>query len=64
MELVNVQLYSFMQGIFGPDVLDIFDIDYDIEATRQALIAKREAMKEEKETEEKKKEGRRKKSSE
>ena len=48
MELVNVQLYSYMQGIFGPDVLDLFDINYDIEATRQALIAKREAMKEEK----------------
>ncbi len=56
MELVNVQLYSYMQGIFGPDVLDIFDIDYDIEAARQALIAKREAIKEEKEREEKKKE--------
>lgn len=56
MELVNVQLYSFMQGIFGPDVLDLFDIDYDIEATRQALIAKREAIKEEKEREAKKEE--------
>ncbi len=51
MELVNVQLYSFMQGIFGPDVLDLFDIDYDIEATRQALLKKREAMMEEKERE-------------
>ncbi|MCR4590201.1 MAG: hypothetical protein K5668_05220 [Lachnospiraceae bacterium] len=51
MELVNVQLYSFMQGIFGPDVLDLFDIDYDIESTRQALLAKREAMMEEKERE-------------
>ena len=51
MELVNVQLYSYMQGIFGPDVLDIFDINYDIEATRQALIAKHQAMKEEKEKE-------------
>ncbi len=49
MELVNVQLYSYMQGIFGPDVLDLFDINYDIEATRQALIAKHQAMKEEKE---------------
>ncbi len=56
MELVNVQLYSFMQGIFGPDVLDIFDIDYDIEATRQALLAKREAMMEEKEREAREKE--------
>ncbi len=55
MELVNVQLYSYMQGIFGPDVLDIFDINYDIEATRQALIKKKEAMMEEKEREEKEK---------
>ncbi len=56
MELVNVQLYTFMQGIFGPDVLDIFDIDYDIEGTRQALIAKREAIREEREREAGKKE--------
>ncbi len=49
MELVNVQLYSYMQGIFGPDALDLFDIDYDIEATRQALINKHQAMMEEKE---------------
>ena len=51
MELVNVQLYSFMEGIFGPEVLDLFDIDYDIEGTRQALLAKREAIREEKERE-------------
>ncbi|MBQ9550617.1 MAG: hypothetical protein IJU87_07375 [Lachnospiraceae bacterium] len=56
MELVNVQLYTFMQGIFGPDVLDIFDIDYDIEGTRQALLAKREAIREEREREAGKKE--------
>ncbi len=53
MELVNVQLYSYMQGIFGPDVLNLFDIDYDIEAVRQALINKHQAMMEEKERKEK-----------
>ncbi len=53
MELVNVQLYSYMQGIFGPEALDLFDINYDIEATRQALINKHQAMKEEKERQEK-----------
>ncbi len=56
MELVNVQLYSFMQGIFGPDVIDIFDIDYDIEATREALLKKWEAMKEAKQKAEMEKE--------
>ena len=53
MELVNVQLYSYMQGIFGPDALNLFDIDYDIEAVRQSLIAKHQAMMEEKERQEK-----------
>ncbi len=46
MEVVNVELYSFMQDIFGPEVVDLFDITYDIEAKKQAFLEKKEAMKE------------------
>ncbi|MCR5778871.1 MAG: hypothetical protein K6G84_15880 [Lachnospiraceae bacterium] len=48
MEVVNVELYSWMQDIFGPDVMDIFDIEYDIEARKQEMVKKRDAMREEK----------------
>ena len=48
MELVNVELYSYMQGIFGPSVVDLFDIHYDIEAERLEIIARMEAKREEK----------------
>ena len=49
MEIVNVEIYSWLQDIFGPEVMDMFDIEYDIEAQRNDLLAKREAMLEEKE---------------
>ncbi|SKB62830.1 hypothetical protein SAMN06296386_10315 [Lachnospiraceae bacterium] len=48
MELVNVELYSYMQGIFGPSVVDLFDIHYDIEAERIEILARAEARREEK----------------
>ncbi len=48
MELVNVELYSYMQGIFGPEVVDLFDIEYDIEASRKAILNRQEAIREEK----------------
>lgn len=48
MEVVNVELYSWMQDIFGPDVMDLFDIEYDIEARKQEMVKKRDAMREEK----------------
>ncbi len=48
MELVNVELYSYMQGIFGPSVVDLFDIKYDIEAERIEILARAEARREEK----------------
>ncbi|MCR4893001.1 MAG: hypothetical protein K5989_12570 [Lachnospiraceae bacterium] len=47
MELVNVELYTYMQGIFGPEVVNLFDIKYDIEAAKQAIIDRHEAIKEE-----------------
>ncbi len=52
LEVINVELYSYMQDIFGPSVMDIFDISYDIEAKKQALLEKRQAIREQKERDE------------
>ena len=48
MEIENVELYTYMQDIFGPDVVNLFDIKYDIEGRREALREKQEAAKAEK----------------
>ncbi len=48
MEIKNVELYTYMHDIFGPDVIGLFDIKYDVEAKKQALIAAAEARAEEK----------------
>ncbi|MCR5488276.1 MAG: hypothetical protein K6F35_12265 [Lachnospiraceae bacterium] len=47
MEVKNVELYSYMHDIFGPEVISIFDIKYDVEAKKQAIIAAAEAKAEE-----------------
>ncbi|MBO6112795.1 MAG: hypothetical protein J6P45_07080 [Lachnospiraceae bacterium] len=47
MEVKNVELYSYMHDIFGPDVIGIFDIKYDVEAKKQEMIAAAEARAEE-----------------
>ena len=43
-----MELYTYMQDIFGPDVVNLFDIKYDIEGRREALREKQEAAKAEK----------------
>ncbi len=57
MEVKNVELYSYMHDIFGPEVISIFDIKYDVEAKKQALIAAAEARAEERKREEALKKG-------
>ena len=52
MEVKNVELYSYMHDIFGPDVIGIFDIKYDVEAKKQELIAAAEARAEERKKQE------------
>ncbi len=52
MEIKNVELYTYMHDIFGPDVIGLFDIKYDVEAKKQALIAAAEARAEEKKRQE------------
>ena len=46
MELTNVEIYSYMQGVFGPEVVDLFDINYDIELSKQSALQQSEAIKE------------------
>ena len=48
MEYMNVEIYSYMHDIFGPEVIDIFDFKYDIEAKKQEFIARQNVMKEKK----------------
>lgn len=48
MEIRNVEIYSYMHDIFGPDVIELFDIKYDIEAKKNEILAKQRAMKEQK----------------
>lgn len=47
-EIVNVEMYSYMHDIFGPAVVDMFDIGYDIEGKKQEIIEKQKALKEKK----------------
>ena len=56
MEVKNVEMYSYMHDIFGPEVIEIFDIKYDVEAKKQAMLATQQARAEEKKKEEAKKE--------
>ena len=46
MEITNVEIYTYMHDILGPDVIETFDIRYDIEARRQAILEKQRAKKE------------------
>lgn len=48
MEIKNVELYSYMHDIFGGDVVDLFDIKYDVEKKRQEILDRQAALKEEK----------------
>ena len=48
MEIKNVELYSYMHDIFGSDVVDIFDIKYDVEKQRQDILDRQAAIREEK----------------
>ena len=47
LEVKNVEMYSYMNDIFGSDVIDIFDIKYDVEGKKQAIIAAQKAKEEE-----------------
>lgn len=49
MEITNVEIYTFMHDILGPEVIETFDIRYDIEARRQAILDKQRAKKEQQE---------------
>lgn len=48
MELRNVEIYSYMHDIFGPEVIELFDITYDIEEKKQEILARRRALMEQK----------------
>lgn len=50
-EFRNVEIYSYMNDIFGPKVVEIFDIKYDIEEKKQEIIQKQREAKEKKEFE-------------
>lgn len=47
-EIRNIEIYSYMHDIFGPEVIDLFDISYDIEGKKQEILAKQRALKEQK----------------
>ena len=47
MEIVNVEVYSWLSDIFGAEVMDMFDISYDIEEQKREMLRKKEAMLEE-----------------
>lgn len=53
MEIANVEMYSYMHDIFGPAVIDLFDISYDIEGRKQEILEKQRAIREKKEAEKK-----------
>ncbi|MBQ9360318.1 MAG: hypothetical protein IJT96_04710 [Lachnospiraceae bacterium] len=52
MEVKNVELYSYMNDIFGSDVINIFDIKYDVEDKKRQLMEAAEAKAEKKRAEE------------
>ena len=43
-----MEMYSYMHDIFGPDVVELFDIKYDIEGKRQEILDRQRAIKEQK----------------
>ena len=45
MEVKNVELYSYMNDIFGSDVMDLFDIQYDVESKKQEMLLKQREVK-------------------
>lgn len=47
-EIVNVEMYSYMHDIFGPSVVEMFDIGYDIEGKKQEILERQRAIKEKK----------------
>lgn len=49
MEITNIEIYTFMHDILGPEVIETFDIRYDIEERRQAILEKQRAKKEQQE---------------
>ncbi len=51
LEIKNVELYSYMHDIFGSEVVDIFDIKYDVEKKKQEILERHAAIKEQKERE-------------
>jgi hypothetical protein len=52
MEVKNVELYSYMNDIFGSDVINLFDIKYDVEAKKKQLMEAAEAKAEKKRADE------------
>ncbi|MBO6146993.1 MAG: hypothetical protein IJ827_03725 [Lachnospiraceae bacterium] len=52
MEVKNVELYTYMNDIFGSDVINIFDIKYDVEDKKRQLMEAAEAKAEKKRAEE------------
>jgi len=50
-EIANIEMYSYMNDIFGPAVIDLFDIGYDIEGRKQEMLDRQRAIKEKKEAE-------------
>lgn len=52
MEVKNVELYTYMNDIFGSDVINLFDIKYDVEAKKRQLMEAAEAKAEKKRAEE------------
>ncbi len=46
MEVKNVEFYSYMHDIFGPDVVELFDIKYDIEGKKREIIERQRAIRE------------------
>ena len=48
MEVKNVEIYSYLNDIFGADFVDLFDILYDVESRRREILEKQIAIKEQK----------------
>ena len=52
MEVKNVELYTYMNDIFGSDVINLFDIKYDVEEKKRQLMEAAEARAEKKRVDE------------
>jgi len=46
MEIRNVEIYSYMHDIFGPEVVELFDIKYDIEGKKREILERQRALRE------------------